>query len=142
MSFQSNGVDISLLAAADLTSSQYLAIKVDANGKAALAGAGESCIGILQNNPNSGQPATVRVAGVSKMVASGALTAGALIASDGAGKAKAAVKGTTNTSDAGAANDPAIGSDVLGILLKSAGGANEIVPVLVEPRGLVATTAG
>jgi hypothetical protein len=59
---------ITLEAAADLSTKQYHAIKVDANGKAALASAGEPAVGVLQNDPGIGQAATVMVFGVTKAI--------------------------------------------------------------------------
>lgn len=142
MSRQSNGVDITLIAAADLSAKQYRFVKVDANGQAALASAaGEVCVGVLQNKPTSGQAATVRIFGVSKVVANAAVSAGALIKTSSDGEADTASKLTTNTSDAGAGADAGIGSDVLGIALVAAANAGEIIPVLLQQRGGVATTA-
>lgn len=140
MSFQSNGVDITRLAAADLSAKQYYAAKVDSNGAAALAGAGEFAIGLIQNNPGSGYSTTVRVAGVSKAVAGGSVTAGAKVAADANGKLVAATDAKVNTSDAGAAADAVIASNVIGIALESAS-ANEIFAVLVTLSGASPTTA-
>lgn len=139
MSFGSNGVDISLVAAADQTAQQYRGGTVDANGNFIIAtAAGQSVIGVLQNNPASGQAASVRVGGVSKMVAGGAITAGALIKVDNQGRAVAAT--LASITQATVPNN-VTGSDVIGIALKGAGGAGEIIPVIVEPRGAVAGTA-
>lgn len=67
--------DISLVAAADLSSSQYCWVYLDSSGQAALpTSTGQLAIGILQNAPTAGQMATVRVAGFSKMVATAAIT--------------------------------------------------------------------
>jgi hypothetical protein len=142
MSRQSNGVDISLLAAADYSATgQYCAGMVNASGQFVKASvAGQTCIGILQNNPGAGQAAAVRVSGVSKIICGNTVAAGTLVKADNAGKAVPAALGTTNTSDAGAANDALIGSDVLGIAL-TGGVAGDIIALLVEPRGAVATTA-
>lgn len=142
MSFGSNGTDISLVAAADQSAAQYKFGSVDSNGAFAIAtAAGQSVIGALQNNPGSGQAATIRVGGVSKAIAGGAITAGALLKVDSQGRVVAASLAVTNTSDAGAASDPLIASDVIGVALASASGAGVIIAVLVEPRGAVATTA-
>ncbi len=68
--------NITLEAAADLTTKQYYAVKVDANGKAALAGAGELAVGVLQNVPAAGQAATIMVSGVTKAIYGATVTAG------------------------------------------------------------------
>lgn len=75
-----------LIAAADLSAAQYHAVKVDANGQAALAGAGEDAIGILQNVPQAGQAATVMMLGVTKAIYGGTVTAGQKVMVDANGK--------------------------------------------------------
>ena len=52
----------------------------------ALAGSNERVVGILQNKPESGQTAIVRVMGVSKHIIAEALTPGELLTSTSAGK--------------------------------------------------------
>ncbi|MGE5619544.1 MAG: capsid cement protein [Sphingomonadaceae bacterium] len=141
MAYEDAGKQISLLAAANLSANQYHAVKIDGNGKVALAGAGEPAIGILQNKPAAGQAATVMVSGISKMVAGAAIDEGDLIAVDASGKAKAAVKGKTDTSDAGAAADPLIGSHVIGVAVTPAGADGVIFSVLLLHLGAVPTTA-
>lgn len=130
-----------MLAAADLRTKQYYFVKDDGNGGIVLCGAGEAALGILQNAPNSGEVADVAVLGISKVVCSAALSAGAAIASDLNGKAKAAVAGKTDTSDAGAAADALLGSYVMGRLLRDVGGATELGTFLLQPVGAVPTTA-
>src|SRR5262249_2662532 len=93
--------------------------------------AGEAPTGILQNKPTSGQSAQVRVLGATKVIASGAITRGARVATDAAGKAKTAVA----SSGAGIT-----GSYVLGIALETAGGANELIDALITMEGAIPTT--
>lgn len=130
-----------LLAAADLSAKQFLAVKVDNTGKIAVAGAGDHAIGVLQDTPASGEPGCVMLDGVTKMVAGGAITAGDLIAADANGKAKVAVKGRTDTSDAGGAVDALLGSNVLGIALTAAAADGEIITLALGRAGSVPTTA-
>ncbi len=132
--------DISLPAGADLSGSQYFIVAVNANGEAVLAGAGAIAIGVLQNKPGLGQSAQVRVLGETKMVAGAAINRGQLIAADAAGKAKVAVPASTNTSDAGVAQDPLIGSYVLGVALTPAAAANEVITAALLHLGAVPTT--
>lgn len=141
MAYEDAGKQISVLAGADLSASQYRAVKVNSAGQVVLCGAGETAIGILQNRPASGKVATVMVAGVSKMVAGAPIAAGDLVASDAAGKAKVASKAVTNTSDAGTANDPLIGSGVIGVAMTAASADGSVFSVLLLPMGAVATTA-
>lgn len=60
---------------ADLSAKQFYAVKDVAGYKVDLAGAGEKCVGILQNIPKSGEGALVRHLGESKAVADGSGTA-------------------------------------------------------------------
>jgi hypothetical protein len=53
MSTDNPGIDISLPAADDLSTKQYYAVKVDSSGNAAVAGAGQPAIGVLQNKPDA-----------------------------------------------------------------------------------------
>lgn len=134
------GIDVHLVSAADLTAKTGYAIKVDSNGKAALAGAGEFAVGILVNAPNTNEIAIVRVAGVARAIGGGVVTRGGVVAADAAGKIKDAVKGSTNTSDAGAANDPLLGSNILGVALET-GAADTLFSILITQSGSVPTTA-
>ncbi|CAB4122562.1 hypothetical protein UFOVP36_63 [uncultured Caudovirales phage] len=131
---------ISLVAAADLSAKQYYAVKVDSAGKAAIAAAGEYTIGYLVNKPTAGQAATIVYGGVSKALLGGTVAAGATVAADANGKTVDATEARTNTSDAGAATDPLIASNVIGVALVG-GVAGDIVPVLVLASGATPTTA-
>lgn len=141
MSYQGNGVDITLLAAADLSAKQFYAVKVDSNGAAAVAGAGEFSVGIVQNDPTSGKAATVRVGGISKATAGDTINKGDLVAANASGKLVVATKGRTKTDDTGAAVDALLGSNVLGVALEGASGDGIIFPVLITHSGSVPTTA-
>jgi hypothetical protein len=141
MAYEIPVLDITLTAAADLSAKQYFAVAVDTNGKAALAGAGVQAIGILQNKPIAGAAAQVRVYGISKMVAGAVVAKGAAVAADTNGKAKAAVAATVNTSDAGAAGDPVVGSYALGIALESAAADLNVITVAILQMGAIPTTA-
>lgn len=87
MGFEIPLYNITLEAAADLSNNQYYAVKVDSNGKAALAGAGENAVGILQDVPSQGQAATVMVLGTSKVIYGATVTAGQKLMVDTNGKA-------------------------------------------------------
>lgn len=69
---------ITLAAGADLSAKQFLAV-VPTAGKAAVAGAGVKCLGVLQNKPTADQAATVVVHGITKAIAGAAITAGAQV---------------------------------------------------------------
>lgn len=133
------GQSMSLAAAADLTTKQFFAVKVDSNGKAALAAAGEFAIGVLQNNPAINQVASIQFSGTTKAVAGGTIAAGAMVTVDANGKFVTATGGRTNTSDAGVAADALLGSNVFGIALTAAV-ANDIFSVAIVRAGAVPTT--
>lgn len=141
MPFEIPVLDITRDANVDLSAAQFLIVKAVAGGKVALAAAGEQSYGILQDKPGSGKSGAVRVYGVSKVVAGAAIAEGDPITSDAAGKAKTAVRGSTNTSDAGVAADPLVGSYVLGIALEPAAALNDVITVLITHAGAVPTTA-
>lgn len=134
------GLDLSFEAAADLSGKQYYGVKVDTDGKIALAGAGVFSIGVLQDKPASGKFGTVRCQGVTKLLAGGTVDEGDLVALDSAGKGVTATKTTVNTSDTGASSDAVVGSNVLGICLKG-GGDGEYISVLLTHSGGSPTTA-
>lgn len=114
------GQSISLVAAADLTAKQFCAVKVDTNGQAAVAGAGEAGVGILQNNPASGSSASVMISGSSKAKAGGTIAAGANVAANASGLLVAA---TTGNYIVGIAKIAAVSGDTFEVILKSMGKA-------------------
>lgn len=82
MSWDLQVFDLGVLPAGeDLTEAQYLPVKVtNSSGEAVVSKigtSGEACIGILQNNPQSGTAAAVRVLGVSQATVVEAVTVGA-----------------------------------------------------------------
>lgn len=105
---------ITLVAASSLATKQYYFVKIDSNGQAALAGAGESAIGVLQNKPAANEAATVVPLGLTKVVAGGSLTAGNNVAADASGKAVAAAG---SAAVLGVALDGASSGDVVTIAL-------------------------
>ncbi len=87
---------ISLIAGADLSSSQFYIVKIDGStGKAILASsAGEAVVGVLQNAPKAGQAALICVSGVTKVKAGAAFaTYGLRVQATAAGKADVATTG-------------------------------------------------
>lgn len=91
-------VKVSLVAAADLSSSQYKFVKLDSAGKVvAVAAATDRPIGVLQNNPTSGNVAEVLVSGGTKLVLGGTVTEGAIVSPNSSGAGVAIVAGTDTT---------------------------------------------
>lgn len=133
-------IDLYIAAGADLsTTGQYLAVVLGSGGTVTVCGtAGADCLGICQNAPASGAIAIVRVAGVSKWMASATINPGVRLASDNAGKSKAANKGITDSSGA-SATAALVGSFVMG-LAQTAGASSALHQVLVQPMGAIPTT--
>lgn len=136
--------DMTLPASGDLSTKQHYLVKLDTNGQIAVAStAGDVVIGVLMSKPSvQGQAASVkRINGEKGVVlAGGNIAKGDLLKTDATGKAATASKATVNTSDAGAAGDPVIGSYVFGVALESAV-SGDIFQALLLPIGSVATTA-
>lgn len=132
---------ITLLAGADLSSVGKIAVKVNSSGKAVAAGAGEHAIGVLQNAPAADAVAVVAVGGVALAKAgTGGVTAGQQVAPETDGELITAVGSDTNTGDAGAAADPLVGPNVLGVALSTASAGAEF-RCLISQCGAIPTTA-
>ena len=114
---------ISLDAAADLSAKQYTLVKVSGdNGIAANVLATTLSIGILQNEPPSGSPGTVAIAGISKAIAGAAVAAGAQVMSDTTGRVITATGS---------------GAYVVGVALEACNNANEVIRVLLLPLRMI-----
>lgn len=124
MSFDQNShLDISIPAAADLSTKQYRFVTIDSSGNAAVSTRGQLSAGVLQDNPAAAaRPARIRtVSGsVTKVVAGGTITAGQAIVSDANGAG-------VNASSAD--------NNFMGIALASAS-SGDIFAMLLQPRGL------
>lgn len=89
---------ISLTAGADLSAKQYFFVKLNGSGNAVVcSGATDVPVGVLQNNPTSGQTAEVVVIGVTKISSDAALSIGDFIGTSGDGQADAKTNGTDTT---------------------------------------------
>ncbi len=68
MAYEMDVLDVSLLAAGDLSSYQYRFVKISADNTVTVCGNAEKAFGILQNKSTAaGQAARVRVFGVSRV---------------------------------------------------------------------------
>ncbi len=133
------GVDLTFTAAADLSAKQFYLMELASGGVNVANAAGNYCIGVLQNEPTSGQAAWVRCDGVSRCIASEAIAVNDLIAATSAGKAKVAVKGRTDTTDT-STTDPLVGSSVIGVALTAAAADGEYFDLLILHMGAMTTT--
>lgn len=110
-------MDVSYLAAEDLSSDQYTFVVLTSSGVRRPDSEAETAIGVLQNDPASGQVAVVRVQGFSKLAAASALSIGTFVrpeyvSATDAGKGKTAGPASEYTramvvEAAGAENDVA-----------------------------------
>jgi len=87
--------DIGVLAAgADLSSKQFYFVQISAEDTCNLAGAAdESTIGILQNEPESGQAASIRTMGISMLVLGDTVSVDDQLTPDADGKGVPATTG-------------------------------------------------
>ena len=110
-----------LEAAADLSTHQFKFVKVTANRRVNITGAGEQAIGVLQDDPDAaGKSAAVWGPGsTSKVVAGAAVTAGDKVMSDATGRAITAT--STNF--------------INGVAIEAAAGAGAVITVLLVPGG-------
>jgi hypothetical protein len=82
------------VAGSDLTAAQFKFVSLAADGQVDVtAAAGGNAIGILSNNPNVGQAATVTVTGGYMVEAGGTITAGDQVQSSATGTALLAATG-------------------------------------------------
>lgn len=112
---------ISLSAGADLSAKQFYFVKLDASGNAVVcSGATDVPVGVLQNNPKSGQAAEIVVIGMTKVSSDAALSIGASIGTSADGQADAKVAGTDTTEYA------------VGVMLTATGAAGVIGTAMVN----------
>lgn len=114
---------ITLPAAADFSSSQYLIVDVNSSGQAALVTTqGANAVGVLQDNPGAaGRAARIAIGGVLKVMAGATIAAGNRITSGADSRAEVA----------------ATGDFVLGTAI-SGGADGEIISVLWQPQDISA----
>jgi len=97
MAFESSAIlDYSFVAAEDLSSYQYHFVVIDSSGSVRLPdSATENAVGVLQNAPQSGEAATVRILGISRVVANAAIDEGVTVKAEYVGASDAG-KATTS----------------------------------------------
>jgi len=122
MAIEYGGLDISFVAAEDLSSQQYRFVHQATDTTVDLMdGATEYPIGILQNAPESGEVAVVRVEGTSKLVMNDAVAVGT--------KLKAEYVGATDNGKGDAADTDY--DLVRGICIKASGAEDDVGAVLL-----------
>ncbi len=92
--YEIRGMDISLKAGEDLSAKQFYIVKLSSTtDNMALCGDSDIPLGILQDDPESGQTGSVRIHGLSKCVAGAAILSGYEIAVDSQGRGVVATTG-------------------------------------------------
>lgn len=109
----------SFTAASDIHASQYKIVQLASTaGQVKLGTSGTSkIIGVLVNDPVSGEPAVVQYGGIAKVLAETSVTAGSCVACSSTGRAK----NTTTANDA-----------VLGKALEASSKAGDLIRVIVS----------
>ena len=99
MAYESVGTDLGFFtAAADLSSKQFYFVKLASSSTVNVCAAvTDKPIGILQNKPESGEQAIVRVFGVSKVSADATLAAGDVLGTAADGQAQPISLGSETT---------------------------------------------
>jgi hypothetical protein len=121
MAIDNSLVCITAEAAADLSTKQYHFVAYNSSSQvASVASAGAEADAVLQDKPAAqGRACSIAISGVSKVVASAAITAGAAVTSNNAGRAQTATTGNR----------------VLGKALESASAAGDVIKVLLKLAG-------
>jgi len=116
---------ITLNAGADLSAKQYYFVKLNSSGNAVVCAAvTDKPVGVLQNNPTSGQAAEIVVVGLTKVSTDAALAIADLVGTSGDGQAAAYVAGTDTT------------KYVVGQAVVTSGGADELTTIMVNCASL------
>ena len=113
-------VVLSIPAGADLSAKQYTFVKLSGSTVISAAAATDLPIGVLLNDPTSGETAAVAVSGVIKLKASAAISVGALVGTTATGTGVSLTAGTDTT------------KYILGRAVTAAGAAGDIITVAVN----------
>ncbi len=121
MAYENQVLDLPLTGGGAITKNYFVEVSA-ANTVTACNGATDRVLGVcLQTVAASGDAAPIRVLGVAKVVASAAISAGAVV-------------GTTATGTA--VTKSSAGDLVVGVALEAAGAAGDIISVLLQPTVL------
>ena len=113
-------VVLSIPAGADLSAKQYTFVKISGTGVISVAAATDAPIGVLLNDPASGETAAVAVSGIVKIKASAAIVAGVPVGTTATGTAVTLVAGTDTT------------KYIVGRAITAAGAAGDIITVAIN----------
>jgi|TARA_S200002703_G_scaffold72269_1_gene62604 hypothetical protein len=109
------------VAGEDLSTAQFKFVTLESDGQIDLAdSAGENCVGVLLNDPTSGNAATVVMSGKTLVKAGGTIAAGASVATSAAGLAVTAASGNIVM---GYATEAAVSGQTMAVELIQGGNA-------------------
>ena len=98
MAYELPGFRYTLVAGEDLSDHQYRFVKLNASGEAVKVTAiTDEPAGVLQNDPGSGEEATVLATGITKLVADGVIAMAAELGTSADGEGDSIVSGTDTT---------------------------------------------
>ena len=108
-------------AGADLTAHQYTIMRLSAEDTVSVASeaAHSLNVGVLMNNPNTGEAATVQFSGVTKVMAGAAIAQGLQFTTNGSGRAAGVSSGDL--------------SIILGRVIEAATADGDIVRCILQP---------
>lgn len=107
-------VDSSKRAYVSLATKQFFFVKLTSNGIELCSAATDIPWGVLQNAPAAGENAEVMRLGVTKVKTGGIIAAGALVGTDGDGKADSKTAGTDTTNYVvGVADETSASGDII-----------------------------
>ena len=87
MAYEANLVNQAFVAGQDLQDYQYYPVKMNSSEEILLASdAGDTILGVLQNDPDDEEAATVAFAGITKAIGGAVIAAGALVSTESGGK--------------------------------------------------------
>ena len=98
MAYEIPGFKFTLVAGADLSALQYHFVKLNSSGQAVpVTAITDEPVGVLQNDPASGEEAEIMAFGISKLVADSAITTGDELGTSADGQADTIASGTDTT---------------------------------------------
>jgi hypothetical protein len=124
MAYEINNYSVraTFVAGADLSAKQYTFVKLNSSGQVvAVAADTDSPIGVLQNNPTSGQEASVTIVGGTKLVASASAVLGTVLAIGTSAAGKGVNRPVTDTT-----------KYTLGVYLEAPGADGDIVAAVIN----------
>jgi len=124
MAYEINNYSVraTFVAGADLSTKQYTFVKLNSSGQVvAVAADTDSPIGVLQNNPTSGQEASVTIVGGTKLVASASAVLGTVLAIGTSAAGKGVNRPVTDTT-----------KYTLGVYLEAPGADGDIVAAVIN----------